>query len=572
MAVAVKTKDENIFMTDQVGESEAYSYDLNDNLKTVTDRENQTTGFVYDALDRMTIYNSPGSGNHTTYTYDDASRITDIEETVSTSLVNSVAVAWTNSASGDDFEDRAKTVTTDSAGITNTVTYDYDKLGRRKSMQIEGQAVVDYTYDDGGFMTLMNTTVSGTSMSFSLAYDAAGRRESLTYQYGVTNAVTATYGYEATGMVNSIAFTNSTSGELESVSYIYDEIYNRTSMTRADMPVLLPTALADTTYNEANRLTAFNGESIDYDKNGSMTEVIDSCGTTTYTWDAKNRLTGISGYDEDCEALTASYKYDPLNRRIEKTVNTVTTKYLYDGWDIVQEMDENDVPTVYYIRTPNIDEPLARIELDSEGSVEKIRFYLADALGSVIALTDETGTIKTQYNYSPFGVTEVIGEASDNPFQYTGRENDGDTGLYYYRARYYSPEMGRFISEDPIGLAGGINMYAYVGNQPVNFRDPLGLVSNDQIFIHHDPYGPYGPDYGPFPPAQPVDPLLNRIFYEVPVVIVKHAAEFLIGLAIRSHIAIINATVPRPAEGASLPPTGSITPQNTQTQCSSNRK
>src|SRR4030043_800737 len=95
------------------------------------------------------------------------------------------------------------------------------------------------------------------------------------------------------------------------------------------------------------------------------------------------------------------------------------------------------------MNTLNIDEPLVRI---APGA---LRFYQTDALGSVIALTDETGAVRTKYSYDPFGNVTISGEASDNPFQYTSRENDG-TGLYYYRARYYSPELQRFISEDPI--------------------------------------------------------------------------------------------------------------------------
>ncbi len=105
----------------------------------------------------------------------------------------------------------------------------------------------------------------------------------------------------------------------------------------------------------------------------------------------------------------------------------------------------------------NIDEPLTRIRADGT-----IRHYVRGALGSIIALTDDAGVTKTTYTYDPFGNVTITGEASDNPFQYTGRENDG-TGLYYYRARYYSPEMQRFISEDPIGLKGGdVNFYRYV--------------------------------------------------------------------------------------------------------------
>lgn len=137
--------------------------------------------------------------------------------------------------------------------------------------------------------------------------------------------------------------------------------------------------------------------------------------------------------------------------------------------DIVQEIDGGQV-TVNYIRTLNIDEPLARIKTDGT-----VRYYQTDALGSVIALTDENGVIRTQYNYDPFGATEVIGEPSDNPFQYAGRENDG-TGLLYERNRYYSFELQRYISQDPIRLAGrDVNFYVRVGNSPINRTDPLGL-------------------------------------------------------------------------------------------------
>lgn len=116
----------------------------------------------------------------------------------------------------------------------------------------------------------------------------------------------------------------------------------------------------------------------------------------------------------------------------------------------------------------DIDEFFSRT--DSSGSFTP----LADGLGSTIALTDSTGTVQTQYTYEPFGNTAATGSANASPYQYTGRENDG-TGLYYYRARYYSPIYQRFISEDPLGYRGGINFYAYAGNDPVDFADPLGL-------------------------------------------------------------------------------------------------
>jgi RHS repeat-associated protein len=101
--------------------------------------------------------------------------------------------------------------------------------------------------------------------------------------------------------------------------------------------------------------------------------------------------------------------------------------------------------------------------------------YLTDALGSVIRLNNEAGAKVVDYTYEPYGKT-TADAVNDNPIQYTGRENDGATGFYYYRARYYSPLYQRFISEDPIGLAGGINKYAYVEGDPVLFSDPMGLV------------------------------------------------------------------------------------------------
>src|SRR5205085_10413077 len=108
---------------------------------------------------------------------------------------------------------------------------------------------------------------------------------------------------------------------------------------------------------------------------------------------------------------------------------------------------------------------------DGSGS----RTPITDALGSVLALVDSSGTVQTQYTYDPFGGTSASGSGSGNPAQYTGRENDG-TGLYYYRARYYNPSLQRFISEDPLKFGGGdVNLYAYVGNSPIDFTDPIGL-------------------------------------------------------------------------------------------------
>ena len=212
-------------------------------------------------------------------------------------------------------------------------------------------------------------------------------------------------------------------------------------------------------YDAANEQIQFNSSSpnLTYDANGNLT----NDGTNTYTWDARNRLIAQSG-----PGVSASFSYDALGRRTRKTINGGTTSYLYDGNDIVQEIGGGSVGASY-LRGLKIDEAFVRQSSGNE-------FYHSDALGSVLALTGQTGAVQTKYNYEAFGKTTITG-TSINPFQYTGRENDG-TGLYYYRARFFSVTAQRFISEDPIGLFGGdTNLYAYVLNNPTRFVDQLGL-------------------------------------------------------------------------------------------------
>ena len=312
--------------------------------------------------------------------------------------------------------------------------------------------------------------ISGIEQKFNFVYDNGGRRERLKSFNGASLVTETIYGFDNASRLLEMKHLNSLSQILEQVNYGYDANGNRTNMNRPSVNLPTPNPVTNTSYNEANQMLSFNDKNIVYDNNGNMTSVTNSCGTTNYTWDVRNRLVAINGFNTDCTALTASFKYDALGRRIEKTINGRTIQYLYDGLDIVQEI-ENGAVSVNYIRTLNIDEPLARIK--SDGTV---RYYQQDALGSVIALTDDNGIVKTTYSYDPFGNVTISGEASDNPFQFAGRENDG-TGHLFERYRYYSLDLLRYISQDPIGIAGGdVNYYVRVGNNPVNFVDPLGLA------------------------------------------------------------------------------------------------
>jgi RHS repeat-associated protein len=169
--------------------------------------------------------------------------------------------------------------------------------------------------------------------------------------------------------------------------------------------------------------------------------------------------------------VNASFQYDAVGRRTQKTIGSATSRFLYDGSNYVQEQNASGAWTATEL-TAGIDEVFAR--MTSTGIVRPI----ADAQGSVIAETNSAQAVTTGFGYEPYGKTTQTGASSGNSQQYTGRENDG-TGLYYYRARYYSPTTGRFVSEDPIGFSGGPNAYAYVRGNPVQLVDSLGLKGSD---------------------------------------------------------------------------------------------
>jgi RHS repeat-associated protein len=172
-----------------------------------------------------------------------------------------------------------------------------------------------------------------------------------------------------------------------------------------------------------------------------------------------------------------SFKYDPFGRRIYKSSSTATSIYAYDGDNLIEEVNSSGTAVARYSQTQNIDEPLAILRSATTS------YYHADGLGTTTSLSNAAGTLAQTYTFDSFGKQTASSGSLTNPFQYTGRELDSETGLYYMRARYYDPSAGRFLSEDPSDFNGGINFYAYVANDPVNWNDPLGLdrLSYDQI-------------------------------------------------------------------------------------------
>lgn len=422
--------------TDALGKSVTYAYDGNGNPTQVTDRKGQVTRTDYDALNRITRV-TYANGRTTDYTYD---------------LVGNL-IRVSDSQSGEtlyayDSLDRLVGETTD-RGI---VSYSYDALGRITERRINGSDPTVYTYDKANRIK----TITYRNKSVVYTYDKAGRLTSRT----LPNGITQQFIWSDANEVLSIAYRKTDGTMLENIAYTYDENSNRITRNRTGMGSVPDTAFT-ATYDANNRMLTYNGQPLTYDDNGNLISRQTPQGTVTYTWDAQNRLAGISGPNG-----TASFKYDHRGRRIEKTVNGQTTSYLYHGHQAIAELQGSSIGTTY-LTGLQIDEVLAKFT--SQGN----RTLLADALGSIIAQTDDAQTQTTLYGYSPYGEAAQIGE-SGNSLQYTGREND-DTGLYYYRARYYDPQLKRFITEDPIGLAGGINNRTYVGNNPLGSIDPFGL-------------------------------------------------------------------------------------------------
>ena len=187
-----------------------------------------------------------------------------------------------------------------------------------------------------------------------------------------------------------------------------------------------------------------------------------------------------------------AYAYDPFGRRIGKNVNGTLTTYVYDHQNILAEYDGGNNLKARYTHGVHIDEPLAIKQGASQ------YYYHADGLGSIVNLTNAQGKSAQTYTYDSYGNVTPTGSVSQ-PFAFTGREYDQETGLYYYRARYFDPKAGRFITKDPIGFRGGdVNFYAYVQNNPVNKIDPSGLY--ETLFGRHYFEGADGwPWYGGWP-------------------------------------------------------------------------
>ncbi len=303
--------------------------------------------------------------------------------------------------------------------------------------------------------------------TFDYAYNDVGYRKSMTTSEGLHD-----YTYD-----DLYRLEGADHPDFADEAFTYDPVGNRKSLGR-------PPAWD---YNAANQLLDDGTYTYEYDDNGNMVTKTDKISSRVirYTYNSENQLIQISTPG----AGTVKYAYDGLGRRIQKDVNGTKTKYVYDNEDIVAEYNTSNVLQATYLHGPGIDEPIRM----TRGGQDY--YYHADGLGSITELTNSTGTVVQTYKYDSFGniveqtpvlrsqtrkqFGEAGGDGITNPFTYTGREFDSESGLLYYRARYYDSRIGRFLQEDPVGGSPQnpqtLNRYPYVFNNPLNFLDPKGL-------------------------------------------------------------------------------------------------
>ncbi|MGA1823422.1 MAG: RHS repeat domain-containing protein [bacterium] len=453
---------------------EEYSYDLASNMTAKRTRKGDTISFLYDNLNRQIKKTYPDS-TITDYVYDISSRLTNTQNTVS-----SIDYIYNNL---DKF---TKVIYPNNKELS----YEYNKSGYKTKLIYPDNTFITFEYNQ--LNQLVNIKDHSSSIIASYSYDALSRRSKVEY----ANNTQAIYAFNDINHLTSLENKIKDGDTLSSFDYTYDKVGNRRSMTTTDgiyaytyddiyqlksvdYPDNYP--FSDTVYSfdeVGNRINTSNLETIDYTRNNlnQYTNV----GDTAYTYDDNGNLTSdeIWLYSYNCEnkLITASdsinttnYNYGPFGRRKEKNFAGVVTKYIYDGDQIIAEYDENDTLIRKYVYGSRIDEPLLM-----DNGVNKYYFHF-DGLGSVNQITNASGVVVESYSYDIYGKPNIT-SSIDNPYLFAGRRYDKETGIYYYRARYYSPVIGRFLQTDPISFAGGdINLYRYVNNNPVNYLDQWGL-------------------------------------------------------------------------------------------------
>ena len=435
--------------TSSTSDYEQLGYDAASNVTSRRLRDGQSIGYGYDNLNRMTSKVTPGAAPNwdVAYSYDLLGQV-----------INATGDGWAVNALTYDALGRVVAEQTYSA----TTYHTYDLAGQQTRLTWSDGFYVDYDYNLTGEVTAIreNGATSGAGVLATYGYDGLGRRASIARGNGTGTS----YGYDAVSRLSSLTqdlgggaydftngFTYNPAGQIASLTRSNDA-YAWTGHYNVDRP---------NTINGLNQLTATGATGLAYDGRGNLT----TSGSSAFGYTAENQLVSAPG---------ATMLYEPGGGQLLQAYNTSTgadTRFAWSGGQMIAEINgATGTISKRYVPGPGMDEPVVWYEGAGTGGR---RWLHADERGSVVAVSDGAGNVIGTNSYDEYGIP---GAGNIGRFQYTGQAWLPELGMYYYKARIYSPTLGRFLQADPIGYAAGLNMYSYVIGDPINATDPSGLI------------------------------------------------------------------------------------------------
>jgi len=455
-------------LTDQVGASTTFAYDKRGLTTNRTDALGRTTIFTRDAAGQLsTVTDRKGdmitnsytpSGKPAMITLPDLSTITftyDVRDNL-VAMQDSLGIT-TNTY---DAANRLTSMT-DPHGFT--VSYGRDAAGNVTSLTYPGNKVVSYGYDE---LNRLKTVTNWLGQTVAYTYDQAGRL----VQFINFNGAQAIYDFDNANRLTLLENRKSDGTAIATYRFYLDPNGNRTNIVQNEPLVPIINSQTNTySYNpQRNRLLSAGGTNFGYDLEGQLA----SMNTNTFSFDALHRLVAVTGSNQ------LQFAYDGMNRRLRATRDGVVTRYIYDAaGNLLAEADGTNAITHYYVHGAGL---LAMVS-----ATGNTYCYHFNAVGSTIAMTDGNQALVNKYAYDSFGSVANQAEAVSQDFKFVGSLGvmAERNGFYYMRARYYDPGVGRFISEDPIGFAGGsANLFSYAANNPIIHVDPSGKFSDEDIF------------------------------------------------------------------------------------------
>lgn len=441
------------------------TYDAYGRRTSLRQRDGSSFSYTYDSLGRVTFENAPGSDKDYTYTYDNFGRRL-------TTSDGSITLTYAYDALG-------RTIS-ENHSVLGAVGYTYDAASRMTRLSYPGSFFVDYDYDNTGAMTSVEE--NGTTSLATYAYDDLGRRASLT----MGNGAVTTYGYDGGSRLTSLA--HDLSGTVHDQTWIFaynpaGQITSQSSYNALyDWPV--PGADYTDTYvaNGLNQYTSAGGTSVSHDSLGNTTAADGS----TFGFDKRNRLISATP--------GGSLSYDSRGRLYEESASGSTTRFNYAHSVAIEEKNTSGTVLRRYVPGAGNDETLVWYE--GSGTTDK-RYLLSDVRGSIAAVANASGVATAVNRYNEYGVPHA---SNSGRFGFTGQMRifaSTSSSLHHFKARAYHPSMGRFLSPDPIGYGDGMNMYRYVLNDPINFRDPTGKKCTGTATISDGPIDARGDDDDP---------------------------------------------------------------------------